>query len=242
MPTHIHSIPSSNQVIGVTGGSQPLGNLQLSLSMIYIICTFENSLSPDSIVRFLFIGQIVALTGNSIPSGWVLADGSLISIRQSTVVFAVISTTYGSDHRSNYRLPNLRGQVGVDMATGRNTHLGDVRRTESITFLSTNSPSHQHNLLSSAYDANQTESTSGEQPFQNAQPSLGINYNISLAETSSSWDDAAIDSRTAILREIVEFADSFVPKGWSMVDGRMLSISYYTVLFSLLGANYGGGG
>jgi microcystin-dependent protein len=35
---------------------------------------------------------------------------------------------------------------------------------------------------------------------------------------------------------------NFVPKGWAMCDGQLLSIAENTALFSLLGTNYGGNG
>ena len=38
------------------------------------------------------------------------------------------------------------------------------------------------------------------------------------------------------------FAGSFVPRGWMSCDGRLLQISQYTALFSLLGTQYGGDG
>ena len=37
-------------------------------------------------------------------------------------------------------------------------------------------------------------------------------------------------------------ADSFIPSGWMLCDGRLLSIMEYAALFSLLGTQYGGDG
>ena len=38
------------------------------------------------------------------------------------------------------------------------------------------------------------------------------------------------------------FPYTFCPRGWSEADGKLLEISQYSALFSLLGANYGGDG
>lgn len=42
--------------------------------------------------------------------------------------------------------------------------------------------------------------------------------------------------------EISLFGFGFVPQGWAACDGRLLSISSNTALFSLLGTTYGGNG
>ena len=42
--------------------------------------------------------------------------------------------------------------------------------------------------------------------------------------------------------EIRIFAFNFEPRGWFFCDGRLLSISQYSALFSLLGTYYGGNG
>ncbi|CAF0747835.1 unnamed protein product [Rotaria sp. Silwood1] len=242
MPAHIHSIPSSTQSTGVTGASQSFNNLQLSLPVNYIICTSGYFPSPDSTVQYPFLGQIVALIGNSIPNGWTLANGNLLSIAQNTALFAVIGTTYGGDGRSNFALPDLRGRVGVGVATGSNLQLGGKSGTESITLLSTNLPSHQHSLLSNTYGNNQTSSTGDGQSFENVQPSLGINYMVSLSGVYPSRDGGTIDSQTPVLGEIVGFAGNYVPQGWSRADGSLLSISSNIALFSLLQTYYGGDG
>ena len=42
--------------------------------------------------------------------------------------------------------------------------------------------------------------------------------------------------------QITIFAGNFAPKGWAMCDGRLLPISQYSALFSILGTTYGGDG
>jgi microcystin-dependent protein len=42
--------------------------------------------------------------------------------------------------------------------------------------------------------------------------------------------------------EVRMFAGNFAPLGWEFCDGRLLPISSYTALFSLLGTTYGGNG
>lgn len=42
--------------------------------------------------------------------------------------------------------------------------------------------------------------------------------------------------------QIMMFAGNFEPRGWAFCDGRLLPISQYTALFSILGTMYGGDG
>jgi microcystin-dependent protein len=42
--------------------------------------------------------------------------------------------------------------------------------------------------------------------------------------------------------EVRMFAGSFAPRGWALCDGRLLSISQHSALFSVLGTAYGGDG
>lgn len=46
----------------------------------------------------------------------------------------------------------------------------------------------------------------------------------------------------SLVGEIQIFGFSFPPYGWFPCDGRLLAISQYSALFSLLGTNYGGNG
>ena len=45
-----------------------------------------------------------------------------------------------------------------------------------------------------------------------------------------------------LIGEIRMFAGSFTPRGWELCDGRLLSISQHSALFSVLGTAYGGDG
>lgn len=45
-----------------------------------------------------------------------------------------------------------------------------------------------------------------------------------------------------LIGEIRMFAGSFEPRGWAKCDGRLLSISRHSALFSVVGTAYGGDG
>jgi microcystin-dependent protein len=49
-------------------------------------------------------------------------------------------------------------------------------------------------------------------------------------------------SENPFIGEIMTTAANFCPRGWVETDGRLMSVTEYTILFSLLGTNYGGNG
>ena len=54
------------------------------------------------------IGSVQAFAGSTIPTGWLLCDGSAVSRTTYAALFAVIGTTYGTGNGSTtFNLPNL---------------------------------------------------------------------------------------------------------------------------------------
>lgn len=51
-----------------------------------------------------------------------------------------------------------------------------------------------------------------------------------------------LSASDCIIGEVRQFAGSFVPRGYELCDGKLLSISQNTALFSILGTMYGGDG
>jgi microcystin-dependent protein len=76
-------------------------------------------------------------------------------------------------------------------------------------------------------------------PFSNIQPSLGITYAI---RTQGLFPGGSSSSPVGALGEISMFAGNFAPGGYMPADGRLLPISDYDALFSLIGTTYGGDG
>jgi microcystin-dependent protein len=62
-------------------------------------------------------GTLTAFGGSTAPAGWLICDGSAISRTTYSLLFAVISTAYGSgDGSTTFNLPDLRGRVAVGYA------------------------------------------------------------------------------------------------------------------------------
>lgn len=81
-----------------------------------------------------------------------------------------------------------------------------------------------------------TGPTGGNQPFNNMQPYLTINYCITLQGIYPSR------SFEPFIGQIAAFGFNFPPIGWATCDGQLLSVAQNTALYSLLGTYYGGDG
>lgn len=82
-------------------------------------------------------------------------------------------------------------------------------------------------------------------PYDNMQPSLGINFMISPVGIFPARDPGNIDFSTGsdpFLSELLMFGGNFIPAGYVPTNGSLLSISSNTALFALLGTSFGGNG
>lgn len=103
-----------------------------------------------------YIGDIRLFAGSYAPVGWILCNGTLLSISEYDAVFAVIGTTYGGDGVTTFAVPDLRGRLPVGQGNGPGLTprvLGQAFGSESVTLLSSQIPSHSHALMASSATA-----------------------------------------------------------------------------------------
>lgn len=96
-----------------------------------------------------FIGEIRIFGFNYAPREWAFCDGQIASIQQSTALFALISTRYGGDGRTTFRLPNMKGYapIGAGAGTGLTPRaLGQVYGEEAVALNQYQLPVHDHTL------------------------------------------------------------------------------------------------
>lgn len=91
----------------------------------------------------MFTGSIIAFTGQTIPEGYLICDGSAISRLDYYELFNVIGTTYGAGDGSNtFNLPNLSGRVAVGVSQ---QHLvGSTGGEENHLITQSETASHAH--------------------------------------------------------------------------------------------------
>jgi microcystin-dependent protein len=137
-------------------------------------------------------GAIVMWGTASVPTGWLLCDGSAVSRTTYAALFAILSTTYGvGDGSTTFNLPDLRGRVPVGKNSGTFSPLGATGGEETHTLTTPEIPSHTHSTpfgftgkaagtpdsgaISGSTD---TGSTGGDGAHNNLQPYLTINFII----------------------------------------------------------------
>jgi microcystin-dependent protein len=210
------------------GTSQAFSNYQLSLPVTYMINVggIFPSQGGGGTSRDM-LGQVMPFAGNFVPTDYLPADGRLLQINaQNAALFSLIGTIYGGDGMTTFALPDLRGRtiVGASMANP----LGALIGSPTVSLTNSQAPNGFGNVV---------------QPFENREPSLALNYLISVNGIfPSKINPNVINPDTPFLGEVMPFAGNFAPSGWALANGQLLPINQNQALFALLGTTYGGDG
>ncbi|MDP1698305.1 MAG: tail fiber protein [Xanthomonadaceae bacterium] len=103
-----------------------------------------------------FVGEIRMFGGNYAPQDWALCDGSVLSISQNDVLFALIGTTYGGDGQTTFALPDMRGRLPLHQGVGPGLStrvMGQSFGNENVTLIAAQMPSHSHPVVVSTSNA-----------------------------------------------------------------------------------------
>jgi microcystin-dependent protein len=65
-----------------------------------------------------YYGEIRIFAGNFAPLGWLFCEGQLLPIVEFETLFNLIGTTYGGDGQSTFALPDLRGRIPLHQGNG----------------------------------------------------------------------------------------------------------------------------
>jgi len=216
------------------GSSAPTNNSQASLAVDYIIAT-------EGVFPSRSYGGGANLLGTVLPTavpnsaaldqGWMYAHGQLLPIRDHQSLFSILGTTYGGDGITTFALPDLRGRVPIGVGEGPGLapiRLGERLGSETFVVHQTNVP---------------RTLDGGGQRIDNHQPSLGLNYIISLHGQFPSRNSLnSSENYIPYTGEVSLFAGNFAPRGYAFAHGQLLQIDQYSELFSLLGTHFGGDG
>jgi microcystin-dependent protein len=115
-----------------------------------------------------FIGEVRTFGFGTIPKGWAVCNGQLLSVSGNQPLFSLIGTTYGGDGRNNFALPNLQGSFPIGF--GNDYNQGQPGGETNHTLLPNELPTHDHSVTASS-------------AAPTATPAAG-NYPASLAGTS----------------------------------------------------------
>jgi microcystin-dependent protein len=105
---------------------------------------------------FMPVGSMSMYAGaTTAPSGWLLCQGQAVSRTTYSVLFTLITTTYGvGDGSTTFNLPDMRGKVPLGVGTadpadvpdGTAHALADKEGTETHTLISDELPAHEHRI------------------------------------------------------------------------------------------------
>jgi microcystin-dependent protein len=99
-----------------------------------------------------FIGEIRMFGGSFAPYGWAMCNGQVVPISQNEALYQLIGTTYGGNGQTTFQLPNLQGRVPIHQGQGtglQNYPIGSIGGSETVSLLTSQLPSHNHQALAS---------------------------------------------------------------------------------------------
>lgn len=135
-------------------------------------------------------GTIVSFAGGStsVPSGWLLCDGSTVSQTTYADLYALVTTVYntGGEPAGFFRLPNLKGRipVGRDSSDAAFDTLGETGGAKTHTLTTSEMPAHTHIQDQHTHTQNaHTHTQQSHNHTQNAHTHTGVSHSHSISHT-----------------------------------------------------------
>jgi len=111
--------------INSTGGGAAHNTMQPFLVTNYIIRATSVTPTKYSLVGDMSpIGSVTAFAGATLPTDWLLCDGSSLLRTDYPELFTVLGTTWGSADATHFNLPDLRGRTLIGTGTGAGVSTG----------------------------------------------------------------------------------------------------------------------
>lgn len=231
------------------------------------------------------LGTILEYSGGTAPKGYMICDGSAISRTKYSELFNLIGTTYGNgDGSTTFNLPDLQGKipVGKDENDTDFDTLGNTGGEKKHQLTVNEIPAHSHvtedyfegsggtsgvwavRCLSNLEGYKHVVSnTGGNQPHNNLQPYITLNYIIKVEEIIPvagrviNQEDSTNETSTYSCKYLDEnfgkggsgsdltpigtislFGGGVIPDGWLKCDGEVYAIDDYPELYSVIGLTW----
>jgi microcystin-dependent protein len=209
-----------------------------------------------------YVGEVSAFGFKRGLVGWIKCEGQLLSVQEFNQLFTVIGTFFGGDGLATFGLPNFApitaegGQFCISAFGAVPTGERKALTGETTLFVYQHAPppgwvgcnggplqiSQYQTLfkvLGTTFGGNGT--TTFGVPEMSYVPPFDAPINIGLSQYCIA-DVPSGSTDEGFMGEIKIFPSTLPPNGWLPCDGRLLTISENTAMFSLLLTTYGGDG
>lgn len=137
----------------------------------------------------VFTGMISAFGFNYAPQNWALCAGQQMAVSQNAALFSLLSTFYGGDGQTTFKLPDLRGRhpIGYGLGPGLTDYpIGTNAGMETVTLTGSQVPltAHSHNATFTPAGGGITVTGSGTAKISTAAPSAATPQ---LANGNTAW-------------------------------------------------------
>ena len=104
-----------------------------------------------------YVGEIRMVAFTYAPLHWAFCNGQSIPLTQNPTLYSLLSSIYGGDNRTYFKLPDLRGRVplhyGQSQGPGLSAHtLGEMSGSEWVQQTVSQMPAHTHAAVISDLD------------------------------------------------------------------------------------------
>lgn len=147
------------------------------------------------------VGVIFPYSLTTAPSGYLMCDGSAVSRTTYSILFAVLSTTYGSgDGSTTFNLPDLTGKVIVGRDASDNDEddpldtIGATGGEKRHTLTTTEMPSHSHGVTDPGHTHTYYRNTNDQQTDNAFHTEVAADETDILGNTGSSTTGITIDN------------------------------------------------
>lgn len=152
-----------------------------------------------------FYGEIRFFIYGRIPTGWMIADGSVLEIAKHQALFGLLGTTYGGDGKQTFALPDLRGRVPIGFGTEKREaatyKLGQRGGQETVTLTLDQMPAHAHEFnactqvgtTGNATDAHVAALNTDDMPATNIRYAFGTDSPSAAVGQLTPMNEASIE-------------------------------------------------
>lgn len=117
------------------------------------------------------IGSIIPYTKSTIPSGYLVCDGSAVLRSSYPELFSVIGVTYGpGDGETTFNLPDMAGRVALGVSNSHLLGVGEGEEAHSL--IADEMPIHVHSIPDHGHTNNISFATPSFEHSITAQPSF----------------------------------------------------------------------